>query len=176
MTDNRPLTGVERTFSPDDLVVTKTDPNGKIVYANDIFINISGYPENELLGRPHSVIRHPDMPRAIFQLLWDRVRSGREIFAYVQNRCENGDHYWVLAHVTPNFDQSGGIVGYHSSRRVARREALDLLRPVYQRLRSLENAGADRKAGLVNSSEELRRFVRDKGFDGYDQFIMSTVR
>ena len=97
------LTGVERTFGEDEIIVSKTDLTGRITYANDVFLRISGYAEAEVLGQPHSIIRHPGTPRAVFSLLWRTIESGREIFAYVVNRAKNGDHYWVLAHVTPTF-------------------------------------------------------------------------
>lgn len=110
---------MERAFSPDEIVVTKTDPSGAVVHANDVFINIGGWSENDLLNRPHNMVRHPDMRAVVFKLLWERAGSGREFFAYIQNRRANGDHCRSPAHVTPDFDQTGRIVGRHSSRRVA---------------------------------------------------------
>src|ERR1700761_2971359 len=112
------LTGVERHFDTDDVIVTKTDPGGRLTYANEVFLNISHLTEKQALGAPHSIIRHPDMPASVFRLLWQTIQEGREIFAYVLNRATNGDHYWVFAHVTPSFDAGGNIVGYHSNRRV----------------------------------------------------------
>jgi PAS domain S-box len=103
------LTGVERTFGTDEIIVSKTDPKGRIIYANEVFLRLAGYAESEIIGQPHSIIRHPDMPRCVFKLLWDTVQSGNEIFAYVVNRSKNGDHYWVLAHVTPTFDGQGNM-------------------------------------------------------------------
>lgn len=168
-----PLTGVERTFAADEIIVTKTDPQGKLTYANDIFINISGYTEDELLCQPHSMIRHSHMPRSIFKLLWETIEGGREIFAYVINRAKNGDHYWVLAHVTPNLDPQGQIIGYHSSRRIAQPKALAAIRPLYQRLRTEEERSADRKAGLAASYAALQQLVTDSGLGSYDRFIRS---
>ena len=114
-------TGVERTFGQDEIIVSKTDLKGRITYANRVFLQVAGYTEREVLGAPHSLIRHPDMPRSVFQLLWDTIQGGREVFAYVVNLAKNGDHYWVLAHVTPTFDDAGKIVGYHSMRRLPAR-------------------------------------------------------
>ena len=88
------------------------------MYVNREFMAIADYDEKELLGQPHSIIRNPNMPRCIFKHLWDHLKGGREIFAYVVNRCKHGDHYWVLAHVTPSYDGSGNINGYHSTPRV----------------------------------------------------------
>src|SRR4051794_38246850 len=89
-------------FDKDSFIVSKTDLKGRITYANKAFCDIAGYAEGEVIGQPHSIIRHPDMPRAIFKVLWDAIAEGREVFAYVKNMCRGGDHYWVFAHVTPS--------------------------------------------------------------------------
>lgn len=112
-----PLTGVELTFTDDEVIVSRTDIKGRLTYCNRAFMRLAGYSEKDLLGKQHSIVRHPDMPRCIFKLLWDTISSGKEIFAYVLNRSANGDHYWVFAHVTPTFDEAGHIVGYNSTRR-----------------------------------------------------------
>ena len=103
-------TGKEVFFPAGELIVSKTDLKGRITYANSTFCHIAGYSEAELLGQPHSIIRHPDMPRAVFRLVWDTIAAGREIFGYVKNMARSGDHYWVFAHVTPSFDAQGNIV------------------------------------------------------------------
>ncbi len=153
------LTGVERTFPESEIIVTKTDTRGRITYANEVFVSISGYSEAEALGQPHSIIRHPDMPRCVFKLLWDTIEAGQEIFAYVNNRAKNGDHYWVFAHVTPTFDRTHGIIGYHSNRRSPRREAINAICPVYDQLLRVERQNADRKAGLRASTAMLHDFL-----------------
>ena len=88
---NPSLTGVEKTFSPDEIIVTKTDLQGRISYGNRTFFRMCGYSEQECIGAQHNLIRHPDMPRCVFKLLWDTLQSGREVFAYVNNRSRNGD-------------------------------------------------------------------------------------
>src|SRR5208337_1146296 len=108
-------TTTERFFNTDDIIVSKTDLTGRITYANKVFCDICGYSEAELVGAQHSIIRHPDMPRAVFKLLWDTIQEGREIFAYVKNMAKNGDYYWVFAHATPSYDAAGRIIGFHSS-------------------------------------------------------------
>ncbi|MEO1982112.1 MAG: PAS domain-containing protein, partial [Fuerstiella sp.] len=133
-------TGRERTFREDEIIVSKTDLKGIITYTNQVFARVAGYSEQELLGQPHNLIRHPDMPRCVFKLLWDTISQGNEIFAYVINLCRNGDHYWVLAHVTPSFDAAGKITGYHSSRRVPERAAVDKAIPIYELLLKEENS------------------------------------
>ncbi len=124
--------GRERFFDPEEIIVSKTDPNGRITYVNDVFIRVSGYAEEEVLGQPHSFIRHAGMPRAIFQLLWDELGNGKEVFAYVVNLSENGDHYWGFAHVTPTFGANGEVRGYHSNRRVPEPRPLAAIQSLYR--------------------------------------------
>lgn len=165
-------TGVERSFAEDEIIVSKTDPKGIITYANDVFIRLAGFSELELIGAPHSVIRHPDMPRCIFKLLWDTVQAKREIFAYVINMSKNGDHYWVFAHVTPSFDDASNIVGYHSNRRKPDPAVVETIAGVYQGLLAEEQRHGDRRAGLAASTEMLGQFLAEKGMP-YDEFIFS---
>lgn len=165
------LTGVERFFDENEIIVSKTDLKGRITYCNDIFLRVAGYTEKECLGQPHSLIRHPDMPRCIFDLLWETIQSGREIFAYVQNRCKNGDHYWVHAHVTPSRDKGGTVVGYHSNRRVPDRKVLETaIMPLYDNLLTEERGHQDRKSGLRASKAMIRSLLEDHAVD-YDEFI-----
>lgn len=167
------LTGSEIYFSADDVIVSKTNQKGVITYANRTFLNVSGYGEDEVLGKPHNIIRHPEMPRCIFKMLWDTLLAGREIFAYVVNRTKRGDHYWVLAHVTPSFDESRAIIGFHSNRRVPDRGPLDgTIIPLYRSLSQCERQAADSKSGLQASLSMLQSVLADKGV-GYDQFIFS---
>lgn len=165
-------TGVERRFGEDELIVTKTDLKGRITYCNEVFVRMSDYTEQECLGQPHSLIRHPDMPRCVFKLLWDTIQAGKEIFAYVVNLSKNGDHYWVLAHVTPTVDVDGNIVGYHSNRRTIRPNALEVIEPLYAALRREEQRHGNRKEGMQAGARMLESTLRDKGVE-YDQFIFS---
>ena len=164
------LTGVERTFGTDEIIVSKTDPKGRIIYANEVFLHLAGYTEREIIGQPHSLIRHPAMPRCVFKLLWDTIQSGKECFAYVLNRSKNGDHYWVLAHVTPNLDAKGTIIGFHSSRRAPRAEALAKVKPLYQTLLETERKAADRKIGQEASYRQLTELLAREG-KSYGEFV-----
>jgi PAS domain S-box-containing protein len=164
------LTGRERFFDPSDLIVSKTDLRGRIVYANRQFQSLAGYDEKELIGASHSIVRHPDMPRAVFKMLWEAIVAGREIFAYVINRSENGDHYWVFAHVTPSFGADGVVNGYHSSRRVPRRDALDRVVPLYTTLCAIERGRENPKAGLAASMAAVETTVRAAGM-AYEEFV-----
>ncbi len=168
-------TGVERTFAVDEVIVSKTDLSGRITYANDVFLRIASLTERQAIGAPHSLIRHPAMPRAVFKLLWDTIRRGDEIFAYVLNMAATGDHYWVFAHVTPSFAVDGGIIGYHSNRRVPDREALRVIEPLYADLKAIEDRSPDRARGLSESFDHLVRLLRDKGVT-YDEFVFSLAR
>ena len=171
--DIRP-SGVERSFGQDELIVTKTDVQGRLTYCNDVFLRVSAYPEHEMLGQPHSMIRHPDMPRAVFKLLWDTLLDGREIFAYVVNLAGDGAHYWVLAHVTPSADASGKVVGYHSNRRVPSRRALEAIRPLYRQLLA-EEARHSRPADAVAASTALLEATLASAGQSYDEFLWSLA-
>ena len=164
--------GIERTFGAEEVIVSKTDTRGVITYANEVFLRVSAYDEDDVVGAPHNLIRHPDMPRAIFKLAWDAIGRGEEIFAYVVNLASDGAHYWVLAHMTPSFDASRRIVGYHSNRRSPDRAALSALSPVYRQLRSIEQQAATSPAGLELSSRRLVELLEERG-ETYDQFVWS---
>jgi hypothetical protein len=168
------LTGHERSFDPGDVIVTKTDLKGRITYANRVFLNISHLELGGTLDQPHSLIRHPHMPRCIFKFLWERIEAGKEIFAYVMNRATNGDHYWVFAHVTPSFSESGQINGYHSNRRVPdRRIVSETIKPLYDELLAIEQGRAGgRKDGLQAAYDTLHQKLQSRGLD-YDRFIFS---
>lgn len=163
-------TGREVTFRDDEIIVSKTDLKGTITYANDVFVRVSGYDERELLGSPHSLIRHPDMPRCVFKLLWDTIQRGDEIFAYVNNLAKTGDHYWVFAHVTPSHDGHGRVVGYHSNRRVPYPDALSKVKTLYARLRDEERKHGDSMAGMNAAGAVLAETLAQQGQD-YAEFV-----
>lgn len=165
------LTGVERFFDDNDIIVSKTDLKGRITYANHVFLDVAGYTEKEVMGQPHSIIRHPDMPRCVFKLLWDTIQAGSEIFAYVINRAKNGDHYWVLAHVTPSYDGDGNIVGYHSNRRVPDRSVVtEHIVPLYAALLAEENKHTNRKDGMHAGFAMVAGLLEEHGVP-YDEFV-----
>lgn len=171
MAREQTLTGVERYFGDNDIIVSKTDLKGRITYANQIFLDVSGYSEREVIGNPHNMIRHPEMPRSIFKILWDALTAGKEIFAYVNNCASNGDNYWVYAHVTPSWDESGKIVGYHSNRRVPQREILEQdIIPLYRDLKQIEDRQSNRKDGLHQSVAAINTLLEEKGV-AYDEFV-----
>jgi PAS domain S-box-containing protein len=167
-------TGVERAFGPEEIIVSKTDPRGVVTYANDVFVRVSGYAEDEILGQPHNLVRHPDMPRAVFRLMWDVIPTGRELFAYVLNLAADGGHYWVLAHVTATRGPDGSVTGYHSNRRWVppgtRRTVADL----YRRVRAAEDAAASTPDALAAGTAVLERALAEAGAT-YDEWVWSLA-
>ena len=170
----RSITPTQREvfFEPDEIIVSKTDLKGRITYANDVFLRIAGYSEGEILGQPHNIIRHPDMPRAVFKLLWDTLNDGQEIFAYVKNMSKNGDHYWVFAHVTPSLDANGTVVGCHSNRRVPSRQAVDAIAPIYAEVLGTEAQHRNGKDALAAGFNHLLEFVKSKKMT-YAELVLS---
>lgn len=162
----------EKFFDEDEFVVSKTDAKGIIQYVNDVFLKVAEYSEDELLGKPHNFIRNPTMPKCVFKLLWERIKAGKEIFAYVVNNTKHGDYYWVLAHITPCFDEYGKIIGFHSNRRVPRRDAVDTVKELYKTLLAEESKHGTGKKGMEASYEMLMNLLKEKGV-GYDEFVLS---
>ena len=149
-------------------LVSKTDTRGTIVYANPAFIKISGYTEQELIGQPHNKVRHPDMPKTVFKLLWQTLQAGQEFWGYVKNRSKDGGYYWVYAHVTPTLSNTdGSIIGYHSDRRPADPQKLAIIEPIYQTLLQAEASG-----GVTAGVQALEIFLKEKGMS-YEEFIFS---
>ncbi|MEG3617737.1 PAS domain-containing protein [Magnetovibrio sp. PR-2] len=167
-------TGVERTFAKEEIIVSKTDPSGVITYANDVFCRLAGYTEDELLGQQHNIVRHPEMPRCVFKLLWDTISTGQEIFAFVVNLSRNGDHYWVFAHVTPTFDEEGQIVSYHSSRRLPSESATQTITGVYKMLLEEEERHASPKDAVEAATQLLLKVLGEKGVT-YEEFLFGLL-
>lgn len=166
------FSGSERVMDDDKIIVSKTDPTGRIAYASSYFLEISDFTLDDLLTQQHSIVRNPNVPRCIFKLLWERLKSGREVFAYLVNRSKGDDHYWVFAHVTPTIDERGEITGYHSNRRKPRAEALEKINELYARLLAVEAGNSNRKAGLEASYQMLTQFLAEQGQD-YEEYILT---
>lgn len=109
-------TGVEHPYPDGRLIVSRTDLDGVLTHVNDAFVEISGYSEEELIGKPQHILRHPDMPKEAYADLWATVKAGKKWHGYVKNLCKDGGHYWVYATVVPNI-RRGEVVGYTSVRR-----------------------------------------------------------
>lgn len=158
---------MERKMNDNDFIVSKTDLKGKITYCNRIFMDMAEYTEEELLGAPHSIIRHKDMPKAVFQLLWDRIQKKEEVFAYVVNRTKNNNEYWVFANVTASLDVRGNIIGYYSVRRKPNPKAIEIIKPLYAQMLQAERSG-----GTSASLKILTDLLEEKGMS-YDELIIA---
>jgi PAS domain S-box-containing protein len=165
-------TGVERKLQENDLIVSKTDPTGRIIYVNQMFLKISDFNESEVLGQSHNLVRHPDTPRCIFKLMWETLQSGNEFFTYLCNLTKWGDHYWVFAHVTPTFDSHGTIIGFHSNRRAPDYQVVPHISDLYRRLVEEERRHSDRRKGMLAATEILQATVQQRA-KAYDEFVFS---
>jgi PAS domain S-box-containing protein len=154
----------------DDFIVSKSDPAGRVIYGNKIFMEFSGYSEEELMGTQHNIIRHPDMPRAVFKLLWDGLAENKEIFAFVKNMSKDGGFYWVFAQVAPMRDKDKQLSGYTSVRRKPNPKAIPILSDVYRAMLEAErNAGP--KDAMTASGLVLANVLKDKGVS-YNELIV----
>lgn len=164
-------TAQEILMNKHDFIVSKTDAKGKITYCNRIFIEFSGYAEAELLGQPHNIIRHPDMPRSVYRFMWHTLQQGDEFFGYVKNRCKNGQYYWVLANITPSYDADENLLGYYSVRRCPQRAAIELIEPLYQRMIEEESQHESAQQAMDASFQILNDFVEESGQE-YNELIL----
>lgn len=133
MKNNQPVTDNEQRLNAHSHLVSSTDAKGKITHCNKDFIQISGFSEEELLGSPHNIVRHPDMPQAAFAGMWEKLKQGKHWQGLVKNRCRSGDYYWVDAYVTPVLKQ-GEITGYESVRIAPEEAQIQRAETVYARL------------------------------------------
>lgn len=148
MRNNLPVTDIEVPLDDDALIVSKTDLKGLITYINHDFIDISGFSESELIGQPHNLVRHPDMPVEAFADLWQDLKAGRPWTGMVKNRCKNGDFYWVMATATP-IRENGQVVGYMSVRRKATRQQIEAAAGAYRQFREKKSGGMHIRHGAV---------------------------
>lgn len=167
-------TGVERTFGREELIVSKTDLTGNITYANEVFCRVSGYQRDELAGQNHNLIRHPDMPRCVFKLLWETIANEKEIFAYVKNLARDGAHYWVFAHITPTFNAQGKVIGYHSNRRCPDRAPIEYFDGIYKQLKQIEDRHPDRREGLAASFNHMVGLLNQVGVS-FDELVFAQT-
>ena len=170
---NKHITPIDKelVMRENDFIVSKTDPKGRITYGNKIFIEFSGYTEKELLGSQHNIIRHPDMPRAVFKLLWDTIAQGKEIFAFVKNMAKDGSFYWVYANVTPDYDENNNITGYFSVRRKPNPDAISAISGLYKQMREAEKQAGSKDA-IEASTKLLVEFLDEKEMS-YEELIIA---
>ena len=165
--NNRELLDKEVKLNENDFIVSKTNDKGIITYCNEIFMEMAGYGEHELLDKNHNIIRHPDMPKAAFKLCWDLISAGKEFFGFVKNLRKDGAYYWVFANITPDYDERGKVIGYTSIRRKPNQTAIDAITPIYKEMIMIE-----KNQGVAASTQYLLDFLNENSVS-YDNLILS---
>lgn len=164
----------EVRLGADEMIVTKTDLTGRITYANRTFMRISNFPERDLLGVQHNIVRHPDMPRGVYRFMWETLKGGREFFGLVKNMSSDGSFYWVFANVTPDMDGAGRTTGYFSVRRPPPASAVRAVIPVYEAMMR-----AEREAGPASAPDAsmalLKNMIADQNTT-YDKFVLALYQ
>ena len=143
----------EVVLKEEDFIISKTDLKSRILYGNQIFLKMSGWSEEELLGKPHNILRHPDMPRCAFKVLYDHIENGKEWFGFVKNLRKDGGYYWVFANISPTYDSNGNIIGYYSVRRKPRDGFKSIIEPLYRTLLNIE--ASEGMEGGIKAVEDL---------------------
>ncbi len=163
----------ERVFGIDELFFSITNKAGIIQQGNSVFVRVSGYSYEEILGAPHNILRHPDMPRVVFKLMWDTIKAGETIAAYVKNRSKCGRYYWVLAVVMPTDG------GYLSIRLKPTSSMLSTVINLYGQLliteRQLENEGRSRAEAMAASGKRLEKALAELGYSDYPSFMNAAI-
>lgn len=160
----------EIQLDPKRYIVSKTDPAGVITYANDYFTEICQYTHDELIGYPHNIVRHPDMPRIAFKLMWETIKRGESFRAVVKNLAKDGRYYWVLTDFECRRDpKTNEIVQYTAYRKAAPRKAIETIIPVYAQLIELE------KVGGMEASEKYLRDLFNSKHTNYNEFINKAI-
>lgn len=165
---------VEKTFSDHELIVSKTDLKGKITYANRTFMKICNMSEKQLLGEPHNIIRHPDMPRGVFYAMWRALKSHQEFFGFVKNITADGNFYWVFANITPDYVDDK-MVGFYSVRRQAPKVAIKQLEQIYAQMIQLEKGKAENEAPKA-SWDWLTQQIKSQHQMSYEEFVLNLYQ
>lgn len=159
----------EIKLDPSKTIMSKTNRKGIIEYANDYFMEISGYEEYELMGQPHNIIRHPDMPKVIFKELWARLNKGENIYALVKNKAKNGDYYWVLTSFETRYNENGEIISHYAHRKAAPANAVYQIEKIYKTLLSIE-----KNQSIAVSEKYFEGLLEEKNMN-YDAFILDLL-
>ena len=150
----------EEYLFEDGLIVSSTDTKGIITYANRKFCEISGYDRKELKGKNHNIVRHPDMPKILFKILWDRIQNGHNFVAAIKNLAKDGRYYWVFTDFDILRNEAGEPIGYKASRKKISKHVTNILDPLYKRL-----VEEEKKGGMEASQAYLERFLKEHGED-----------
>jgi len=156
--------GQEIEITEKDMIVSTTDKKGIILYANDMFCKVAGYERKDIIGQPHNMIRHPEMPKVVFKLLWERVLKGEMLYAFVKNISKNGDYYWVKAYVKPVM-KNGTVVKITSYRKPLNDYAKNIIIELYSILLEYEQTHS-----VDESLQFLLSYLDERNLT-YDQFI-----
>ncbi len=168
------LTGKERKLLPSEIISTQTDPRGLITFANGVFTKVTGFSREEVLGRPHNLIRHPDVPRALYYVLWSTIKDGHQFFGVTKNRCKNGDHYWTLGMFQPNFE-GDEITGFRSTRKGLKDEGLKAeFDELYRAVRRVE-LEKPRPRQVEAGYKALKKQLKKHGYADYEAFARRAL-
>ena len=161
----------EIPLDPKRYIVSENDEKGRITFANDYFCEVSGYTKEELIGQPHSIVRHPDMPKVVFKLLWQTIKQGKNINAVVKNLAKDGRYYWIFTEFEIRKDtDTGEIIGYHASRKTISRHVIEIIAELYKKLLEIEKS-----EGVEASERYLVSFLKEKGDDIEFSDIMEEI-
>lgn len=147
-------------------ILSETNARGTITYANDYFIELSAYNENELVGSSHNIVRHPDMPKTVFKILWDNLKAGNKYKAIVKNRRKDGKYYWIYSEYEPLFEKSKAIRGFRSRRWPVPKKALEDVETIYRKLIELEETKSLQEAEMF-----LELKLHNDGYHNYAEYI-----
>jgi aerotaxis receptor len=158
---------------PDDaFMVTKADKEGRITYVSRLFSEISAYREDELLAQPHSIIRHPDMPWGIYQLLWETLQAAQEFNGILKNLRKDGGYYWAFTNISASLSPTGDFLGYYSVHRKPSPRVIQALQSLYRQMLAAEANAASKEAAIAASRKILISRLEADGMD-YDQFVLT---
>ena len=152
------------------VLMSKTDKFGTIEYANEAFVDTSGYEDYELVGKPHNIIRHPDMPKVIFKVLWDNLKKGNNFHAIIKNLAKSGRYYWVISDYEVIKNDNGEITNYVGRRTAVPQEVITKdIEPLYRKLIQIEET-----SGVEGCEKYLTGFLEERG-KVYDQYILGLL-
>ncbi|MBP4137619.1 MULTISPECIES: PAS domain-containing protein [Flavobacterium] len=160
----------EVSWDKTQVIMSKTNAFGIIEYANEVFIDVCGYEDYELMGQPHNIIRHPDMPKVIFKVLWENLKNGKNFHAIVKNLAKSGRYYWVITDFEISRDENDVIVNYFGRRQAVPQEVIALhIEPLYKKLLQIEAA-----SGVEFSEKYLIGFLEEKK-RSYVEYIKELI-
>jgi len=170
------LTGRERELLGSEIISTRTDERGVIKFINPVFTQVTGFGKDDSIGKPHNLIRHPDVPRAVYFLLWDQIKNRKEkFFAVTKNVCKNGDHYWTIGYFQPEMGADGEIKGFRSTRHGLHEPKLKgEFDQVYKQVRE-EEIKQPRPKQIEAGLEALNKWLKKAGYENYEAWAKRTL-